>query len=154
MNVALTAERSQSTSLSMPDVRILRALDALRQRVFIVQRRTWLISASGTSIVLLVALGVTQGWGLSGYVGVFGFSVLTNAILFLPSGRGAVMVAGAMVLNPLAVAVLTGIGGAIGELTGYALGRSTRKLVKHGKMRIQLIRIRLLCLFHPIKHLL
>jgi membrane protein YqaA with SNARE-associated domain len=86
-------------------------------------------------------LSVTQGWGLSGYLGVFGFSVLTNAILFLPSGRGVVMVAGAMVLNPLAVAVLTGIGGAIGELTGYALGRSTRKLVKNGKMPAWLNRV-------------
>ncbi len=42
------------------------------------------------------------------------------------------MVAGALVLNPLAVAVLTGIGGAVGEITGYALGRSSRRFVKGG----------------------
>ena len=36
------------------------------------------------------------------------------------------MLAGAFVLNPLAVAVLTGVGGAVGEMTGYAVGRSSR----------------------------
>ena len=60
----------------------------------------------------------------------FGSIVLTNAILFLPSGRGAIMVGAALVLNPLAVAVLTGTGGALGEITGYVLGRSSRKLAK------------------------
>ena len=62
----------------------------------------------------------------------FGSSVVTNAVLFIPSGRGAIMVGAALVLNPLAVAVLTGAGGALGEMTGYALGRSSRRLVKRG----------------------
>ena len=113
----------------------------LLQRASAVRRRTWLIYAFAASIALLLALGVANGWGLSGYFGVFGFSVLTNAMLFLPSGRGAVMVAGAMVLNPLAVAVLTGVGGAIGELTGYALGRSTRNVINKGKLPAWLNRI-------------
>ena len=42
------------------------------------------------------------------------------------------MVGAALVLNPLAIAALTGVGGALGEVTGYALGRSSRKLVKRG----------------------
>ncbi len=42
------------------------------------------------------------------------------------------MVGAVLVLNPLAVAALTGVGGAVGEITGYALGRSSRKLVKRG----------------------
>ena len=42
------------------------------------------------------------------------------------------MVASALVLNPLAVAVLTGIGGAMGEMTGYALGRASQKFLKKG----------------------
>ena len=50
------------------------------------------------------------------------------------------MVAGAMVLNPLAVAVLAGLGGALGEVTGYALGRSTRRLVGHGPVPAWLVR--------------
>ena len=80
----------------------------------------------------MIVATVAQGPRLMGYLGVFGFSVLANAILFLPSGRGAVMVAGALGLNPLAVAILTGVGGAIGEITGYALGRSSHRLVKTG----------------------
>jgi hypothetical protein len=70
----------------------------------------------------LSAAAIGQGPREIGYVGVFGLSILTNAVLFFPSGRDAVLVAGALVLNPLAVAFLTGIGGAIGETSGYALG--------------------------------
>ena len=61
--------------------------------------------------VLLTAGWIAAGPEMMGYLGVFGFSVLANAVLFLPSGRGAVMVAGALALNPMAVAVLTGVGG-------------------------------------------
>ncbi len=90
-----------------------------------------LISAAACGISLAV-VGITQGPQLTGYIGVFGFSVLANAILFLPSGRGAIMVGGALVLNPLAVAVLAGVGGAIGGITGYILGRSSSRFVKGG----------------------
>ena len=141
MNAALTAERPQRATLPGAGIDTLSYLLALRRRVAGVPKLTWLMCASGVSMVLLLALGITQGWGMSGYLGVFGFSVLANAMLFLPSGRGVVMIAGALVLNPLAVAVLTGMGGAIGELTGYALGRSTRKVVKKGKMPAWLDRI-------------
>ncbi len=139
MNAALATERPRSTAITMPRSRIARV--GLLQRASAVRRRTWLIYAFAASIALLLALCVANGWGLSGYFGVFGFSVLTNAMLFLLSGLGAVMVAGAMVLNPLAVAVLTGTGGAIGELTGYALGRSTRNVIKKGKLPAWLNRI-------------
>ena len=40
------------------------------------------------------------------------------------------MVAGALALDPLAVGIIAGVGGALGELTGYALGRSSHRLVR------------------------
>ena len=80
--------------------------------------------------MLLAVAGFAAGPRAMGYLGVFWSSVATNAVLFLPSGRGAIMVAAALVLNPFTVAVLTGIGGALGEITGYALGHSSRGLVK------------------------
>ena len=79
---------------------------------------------------LVAAVWVTNGPLLIAYLGVFVLSAATNAIMFLPSGRGAIMVAAALTLNPLAVAVLAGVGGAVGELSGYALGRSSRGLMK------------------------
>ena len=83
-----------------------------------------------SALALTVGVAFTVGPVIAGYLSVFALSVLTNAVLFVPSGRGAVLVAGALTLNPLAVAVLTGLGGALGEMTGYALGRSSRAVVK------------------------
>jgi len=45
-----------------------------------------------------------------------------------------ILVAAALVLNPMAVAVVGGTGGAIGELSGYFLGRSSRKVIKKDKL--------------------
>ena len=92
--------------------------------------RTRILTSAARIASLFAVAGIIQGPQLMGYLGMFGFSVLSNAVLFLPSGRGAVMVGGALVLNPLAVAVLTGIGGAVGEITGYILGRSSRNFAK------------------------
>ena len=109
-----------------------RTTGALRERVSRISRPQRVVAISVLVAVLVAATGAMAGPRLVAYVGVFGSSVVTNAMLFLPSGRGAIMLGAALVLNPLAVAVLTGVGGALGEITGYALGRSSRKLVKRG----------------------
>ena len=83
---------------------------------------------------VLAPVVVTQGPQVTGYLTVFGLSILFNALLFVPVDRGAVMLAGAMVLDPLAVAILSGVGGALGELTGCVLGRSSNNLIKTGKL--------------------
>ena len=109
-----------------------RTTGALRKRVSRISRPQRIVAISVLVAVLVAAAGAMAGPRLVAYLGVFGSSVVANAVLFLPSGRGAIMVGAALVLNPLAVAVLTGAGGALGEITGYALGRSSRKLVKRG----------------------
>ena len=50
------------------------------------------------------------------------------------------MVAGALTLDPLAVGIIAGVGGALGELTGYALGRSPHGLVRRAVVPQWLIR--------------
>lgn len=74
--------------------------------------------------------GVAQAPLLTAYAAVFALSATANAVLFLPSARGAVMIAAAMTLDPMDVAIIAGAGGAVGELTGYALGRSSRRVIK------------------------
>ncbi len=100
----------------------------LWERVQGVPRRRWIAMLVLLAVASVAIIGVSQGARQAGYLGVFAFSVIANATLFIPSGRGAVMLAGAFVLNPLAVAVLTGVGGAVGEMTGYAVGRSSRRV--------------------------
>ena len=57
-----------------------------------------------------------------GYLGVFVFTFLSAATIFLPSGGSAVVILAGAVLNPVFVGLLAGTAAALGELTGYAVG--------------------------------
>ena len=91
-----------------------RTIGALRKRVGHVSRPQQVVAISVLVAVLVAATGVMAGPRLVAYVGVFGSSVAANAVLFLPSGRGAIMVGAALVLNPLAVSRAHGHGGSAG----------------------------------------
>ena len=131
MNATIAIKKSYSTAGGSLRVRaVVASWGGLWNRAGRLSGRQRVLSAAVVGGVLLAVVGIAQGPHLMGYLTVFGLSIATNAVLFLPSGRGAIMVAAALVLNPLAVAVLTGLGGALGEITGYALGRSSRRLSK------------------------
>ena len=57
-----------------------------------------------------------------GYAGVFVFTFLGAATIFLPSGGSAAVILSGAVLNPVLVGLLAGVAAALGELTGYVLG--------------------------------
>ena len=57
-----------------------------------------------------------------GYLGVFVFTFLGAATIFLPSGGSAVVILAGAVLNPFLVGLLAGTAAVLGELTGYAIG--------------------------------
>jgi membrane protein YqaA with SNARE-associated domain len=94
------------------------------------QRWVWV---SGLTVLMVGLVAALQVPVLAGYITVFGLAIVLNATLFIPTGRSAVMIAAAVMLNPLAVAVLLGIGGTLGELVGYGLGRSSRGVIGDGK---------------------
>lgn len=58
-----------------------------------------------------------------GYVGVFFIALLSAATIFVPAPGLAIAASLALVLNPLLIGVAGGIGAAIGELSGYVVGR-------------------------------
>jgi len=65
-----------------------------------------------------------------GYIGIFLISLIGSATIFLPLPSAIfVFIAGAL-LNPFLVGLFAGIGSAIGEFTGYALGLGGRKIMK------------------------
>ncbi|MBN1896771.1 MAG: VTT domain-containing protein [Candidatus Aenigmarchaeota archaeon] len=68
--------------------------------------------------------------GAFGYVGVFVVSMLSSASIFLPLSGFLFIIAAAPFLNPLAVGVIAGAGSAIGEMTGYAIGKGSHKALK------------------------
>ena len=69
-----------------------------------------------------------QQWG---YPGVFLIALLANATVLLPAPGVAVIYAmGALFNNPLGVGLAAGLGGTIGELSGYLAGFSGQAVVE------------------------
>jgi len=72
--------------------------------------------------------------GAWGYFGVFLVSLISNASYIFPlPGILIVFMAGAA-LNPWLVGIFAGLGSAIGELTGYVIGRGAHKVVEKKSM--------------------
>jgi len=64
-----------------------------------------------------------------GYLGAFLISVLGSLIPFLPVPYLVPIVLMAKTLDPLLLGVVAGVGGAVGKLTSYGLGRFGRKFL-------------------------
>jgi len=76
----------------------------------------------GIAIVIYATRDMVQKYAEYGYLGVLIISVLGNATLIFPAPSFTVVAFGA-VLNPYLVGILAGCGAAVGEMTGYTLGR-------------------------------
>jgi uncharacterized membrane protein YdjX (TVP38/TMEM64 family) len=61
--------------------------------------------------------------GNFGYAGVFIISLVSAATIFVPAPGLALSASTALVLNPLLIGIVGGFGAAIGELTGYLVGK-------------------------------
>jgi len=84
------------------------------------------LAVAALNLVVAVAPINWSLLGDYGYVGVFIITLLASGALILPVPYlGAIVVAG-MFLNPILVALVAGVASALGELTGYVLGRSGR----------------------------
>ena len=79
--------------------------------------------------------GVFEALQAYGYVGAFLISVLGSLIPFLPVPYLIPIVLMSKTLDPLLLGILAGIGGAIGKLTSYGLGRFGRRLLKEERRR-------------------
>jgi uncharacterized membrane protein YdjX (TVP38/TMEM64 family) len=66
-----------------------------------------------------------------GYPGIFVLSILANATVLLPAPGVLFVFAMGAVFNPMAVALVSGSGAALGELSGYLAGFSGQAVVEH-----------------------
>jgi membrane protein YqaA with SNARE-associated domain len=64
-----------------------------------------------------------QGYG---YLGVFLISIISSASIVIPVPSWILVAALGAILNPVLVGIVSGIGGTIGEMTGYVLGYGGR----------------------------
>ncbi|MBI2032393.1 MAG: VTT domain-containing protein [Candidatus Levybacteria bacterium] len=70
----------------------------------------------------LASLG---SWGL---LGIFIINVVGSATLFLPAPSIAAVFAGGIVYSPITVAIIAGLGSAIGDMVGFVLGHSSKHI--------------------------
>ncbi|MBK6794050.1 MAG: VTT domain-containing protein [Anaerolineales bacterium] len=93
---------------------------------------------------MLVVIGITvyvysirehvEEFAQYGYFGAFLIMLIANATVILPAPGVAVIFAMGGVLNPLGVALAAGVGGALGEMTGYLAGYSGQAAVENTQL--------------------
>jgi membrane protein YqaA with SNARE-associated domain len=69
-----------------------------------------------------------------GYLGAFIISALSAATIIVPVPGLVIIFALGAILNPWLVGIISGIGGTLGELTGYLLGYSGRAAIQNMKL--------------------
>jgi membrane protein YqaA with SNARE-associated domain len=70
-----------------------------------------------------------------GYPGVFFVSLVSSASIFFPIPGFLFILAASPVLNPFLLGIVAGAGSAIGELTGYILGRGGKKTIEKKEIK-------------------
>jgi len=65
-----------------------------------------------------------------GYLGVFFVSFVGSATIIFPIPSFILVFALGAVMNPWFVGITAGLGNALGELTGYALGKGSSRIIK------------------------
>lgn len=95
-----------------------------------------LLAVIALTVFLVIKRDELQALKGYGYPGIFLFSILANATIFVPVP--GVMFTSAMgaVFNPLFVSIAAGAGAALGELSGYLAGFSGQAVVE-GSERYQ-----------------
>jgi membrane protein DedA with SNARE-associated domain len=88
------------------------------------------LAVIGISVYIFSIRDHVDQFAAWGYPGVFLIALLANATVFLPAPGVAVVFAMGSVFHPLGVALAAGVGGALGELTGYLAGFSGGAVVE------------------------
>ena len=83
-----------------------------------------LLLAAGITAALFIYRDNVEDLQTLGYLGAFLISLIANGTIILPMPGLLLLFALGAALNPVAVGVISGAGGALGEMTGYLAGRS------------------------------
>lgn len=85
-----------------------------------------------TNGFLVWAQSTVESWG---YFGIFFANLIGAASIILPVPGFAVTFIFGAVLNPWLVGIAGGLGAAIGEFTGYAIGLGSREVIEYEKKK-------------------
>jgi membrane protein YqaA with SNARE-associated domain len=94
-----------------------------RERYLQILALLFVVALSAFLIINRQKVVELQGYG---YLGIFIISIISAASIVLPVPSWILVAAMGAILNPILVGVVSGIGGTIGEMTGYLLGYGGR----------------------------
>ena len=97
-----------------------------------------LIFALAVSVLVLVYRDKFVNLEEYGYLGIFLISVLGNATIVFPIPVILTAFIAGGIFNPFFVGIVTGVGAAIGELTGYLVGYGGKVVIKDNKKLIKI----------------
>lgn len=89
-----------------------------------------LVLLMAVTVLLILNRDKIQHLGVYGYPGIFLVSLLSNATILVPLPGVMITSAMAMVFNPFWVAIASGAGAALGELSGYLAGFSGQPMLE------------------------
>ena len=89
-----------------------------------------LLAVIGLSVFIFSIRDQVEEFAAFGYPGIFLVALLANATVFLPAPGVAIIFAMGAIFHPLAVGIIAGFGGALGELSGYLAGFSGQAVVE------------------------
>ena len=89
-----------------------------------------LVLLMACTVLLILNRDKIQHLGVYGYPGIFLVSLLSNATILVPLPGVMITSAMAMIFNPFWVAIASGAGAALGELSGYLAGFSGQPMLE------------------------
>jgi uncharacterized membrane protein YdjX (TVP38/TMEM64 family) len=101
------------------------------ERRLTIARILALLIVIGISIYIYSIRDQAQELAKYGYPGIFLLSILANATVLLPAPGVLFVFAMGAIFNPFWVAIASGAGAAIGELSGYLAGFSGQAIVEN-----------------------
>lgn len=89
-----------------------------------------LLAVIGLSVFIFSIRDQVEEFAHYGYPGISIIALLSNATILLPAPGIAIIFAMGSIFHPLGVGIAAGMGGAIGELSGYMAGFSGQAIIE------------------------
>ncbi len=89
------------------------------------------------AVIIFIYRNWVAGLGNYGYIGIFIISLTSSATIILPMPSMLLIFSFGAVFNPVFVGLVAAAGGTIGEVTGFILGRSGRRLMPSSEIFIR-----------------
>ena len=102
----------------------------LKKHRLTIARILALLAVIGISMFVYSIRDRAEEFAIYGYPGIFIVAFLANATVLLPAPGIAVVFAMGGIFNPLAVGLVAGAGGTLGEISGYLAGFSGQAVIE------------------------